>query len=122
MHELGIAFHIIKEVDSFAEGHSISSVKGVVIELGEVSGVVPSYLEDVWVWACKNRSKHLGGCKLKIIVIKATTYCSACSSTFPTLPNGKKCPHCGSEDTYLVEGNEVTIQSIQVEDEPSDKD
>ncbi len=119
MHELGIAFHIIKEVDAFAEEKAIPSVKGVTIELGEVSGVVPRYLEDVWKWACENRSKHMNGCKLNIIVTKATTYCKACTKTYPTLPSGKKCPHCGSEDTYLVEGNEVTIQSIQVEDEPS---
>ena len=120
MHELGIAFHIIKEVDAFAEENKIPSVKGVVIELGEVSGVVPRYLEDVWKWACENRSKHMSGCKLSIIVTKATTYCQACQKTYPTLPSGKKCPHCGSEDTYLVEGNEVTIQSIQVEEGPSE--
>ena len=34
MHELGIAFHIIKEVDAFAEEKQIPSVKGVTIELG----------------------------------------------------------------------------------------
>ena len=47
MHELGIAFHIIKEIDALAEEKSLSSVKGVTLEVGEVSGVVPRYLEDV---------------------------------------------------------------------------
>ena len=32
MHELGIAFHIIKEIDALAEEKSLSSVKGVTLE------------------------------------------------------------------------------------------
>ncbi len=119
MHELGIAFHIIKEIDALAEEKNIPSVKGVTIELGEVSGVVPRYLEDVWKWACENRSTHLKGSTLQVIVTKATSFCKTCGQTYPTLPTGKKCSHCQSEDTYLVEGNEVSIQSIQVEEEPS---
>ena len=120
MHELGIAFHIIKEIDALTEEKSLSSVKGVTLEVGEVSGVVPRYLEDVWKWACENRSKHMSGCKLTIVVTKGISYCKSCNKTYPTLPTGRKCPHCQSEDTYLVEGNEVLIQSIQVDDESAE--
>lgn len=121
MHELGIAFHIIKEIDALAEEKNLSSVKGVTLEVGEVSGVVPRYLEDVWKWACENRSKHMSGCQLKIIVAKATSFCRSCQSIYPTVQYGKTCPHCHSEDTYLVEGNEISIQSIQVEEEEPTK-
>lgn len=114
MHELGIAFHIIKEVDAIAEKKNIPLVKKVTLEVGEVSSVVPSYLNDVWVWACKNRSKHMDGCKLEIIVLKGISYCKKCQKTYDTVPQGRKCPYCGSDDTYLVTGDEVNIQSIEV--------
>ena len=36
--------------------------------------------------------------------------------------HGKTCPHCGSENTYLVQGNEHAIKEIEVynDDEASD--
>ena len=103
MHELGIAFHIISEVDKAAEENKVEQVKSVTLEVGEVSAVVPKYLEDVWVWACENRSKFMKGCKLNIITIKGISFCEDCQKTYSTL-EGKSCPHCGSKNTYLVEG------------------
>jgi len=41
MHELGIVFHVIKSVERLAEDNHLEKVSAVVLELGEVSGVVP---------------------------------------------------------------------------------
>ena len=113
MHELGIAFHIVSEVDKIAEQNKSTQVKSVTLEVGEVSSVVPKYLEDVWNWACEHRSKYMKDCKLNIIVTKATSYCENCKKTYSTL-EGKICPHCGSDQTYLVDGDQVNIRNIQV--------
>lgn len=113
MHELGIAFHIIKVADEFAKNNGLKEVSSLTLEVGEVSSVVPKYLEDVWVWACENRSTYLKKCKLKIVVLKAISYCQNCQKTYDTTKTGRKCPYCNSDNTYLVEGDEVTIQSIE---------
>ena len=115
MHELGIAFHIISDIDKIAEQNKVKQVKSVTLELGEVSGVVPQYLTDVWNWACENKSKHMKGCELKIIIVKAVTYCEGCKKTYSTL-KGRVCPYCGSKETWLAEGNETKIKSIEVVD------
>ena len=47
MHELGIVFHIAKKVESIAVENHVNHVAKVVLEIGEVSTVVPSYLEDL---------------------------------------------------------------------------
>ncbi|MCI7068617.1 MAG: hydrogenase maturation nickel metallochaperone HypA [Mollicutes bacterium] len=120
MHELGIAFHVVKEIEDFADKNNLGNIAGVTLEIGEVSGVVPQYLLDVWPWACEHRSKHLKGSKLNIVELKAISYCEDCKETYNTVPQGKKCPRCGGGNTYLVEGNEIKIQSIQTkENEPS---
>ena len=113
MHELGIAFHIISEVDKIAEQNNVKEVKSVTLEIGEVSSVIPKYLEDVWIWACENRSTHMKNCKLNIVVTKAISFCEDCQKTYHTL-EGKVCPHCGSKNTYLVEGDQTKIKSIEV--------
>ncbi len=51
MHELGIVFHVIKSVEQIAKENQVSLVSAVTLEIGEVSGIVPSYLTDCWRWA-----------------------------------------------------------------------
>ena len=46
MHELGIVFNIIDTVEQVSAENELEHVNAVVLELGEVSGVVPEYLTD----------------------------------------------------------------------------
>lgn len=114
MHELGIVFEIIKSVEEVASQNQVKKVHQVVLEVGEVSTIVDVYLLDCWKWACSKR-EVMDGCELKIEKIKAITYCEDCKNTFETLAYGKKCPHCESENTYLLKGQEINIKEIQVE-------
>lgn len=110
MHELGIVFQIIKTVEQACDEESIDVV---VLELGEVSGVVDSYLIDCWKWSAK-RSDTLKNSKLVIEEIPAITYCENCERTYPTVTNGKICPHCESDQTYLLQGNEMNVKEVRV--------
>ena len=112
MHELGIVFHIIKTIEEVAAEQKLQSVSKVVLEVGEVSTVIPEYLTDCWDWACK-KSELMNGSELKIETIKAVTYCEDCKKTYETVKYAKVCPYCKSENTYLIEGNEVQIKEIE---------
>ena len=46
MHELGIVFHIIDSLESVGRENQLTQVANVTLEIGEVSGVVDSYLTD----------------------------------------------------------------------------
>lgn len=116
MHELGIVFHIIRSVEGVARENSLRRVSSVTLELGEVSGVIPSYLIDCWDWACA-KSDLMRGAELVVEEVPAVTYCEACGSTYGTVEHGRICPHCGSERTYLIQGDETTIKEIATPDE-----
>ena len=113
MHELGIVFYIIRDVKQVAEENGVGKVSAVVMDIGEVSTIVPEYLTDCWRWAA-DREELLKGCELKVNIIPAVTHCDACGQDYPTVSNGKTCPHCGSGETWLLRGNEVEIKSIEV--------
>ena len=113
MHELGIVFHIAKSVEDVARENNVTKVNRVVVEIGEVSTVVGSYLTDCWDWNAK-RSEILDGAKLEIETIEAITYCEDCEKTYKTVEFGKICPYCHSEHTYLLQGNETEIKEIEV--------
>lgn len=121
MHELGIVFHIIRSVEGVAEQSGLQSVSSVTLELGEVSGIIPSYLTDCWNWAC-SKNDLMRGAELVIEEIPALTFCEACGGTYGTVEHGRTCPHCGSERTYLLQGNETTIKEIATSEEVPDGD
>ena len=72
MHELGIVFYAIDMVEDLGRENHLSSVSSVTMSIGEVSGVIPSYLADCWRWAA-DRSDLLRGAELRIETIDAVT-------------------------------------------------
>lgn len=113
MHELGIVFYIIRDVKKVAEENGCPHVSKVVMNIGEVSTVIPDYLTDCWDWAVA-KEDVLKGCKLEVKVIPAVTHCDGCGKEYPTVEYGKTCPRCGSGNTWLLRGNEVEIKEIEV--------
>lgn len=114
MHELGVTFHIMDHVQKVAEENGVSRVNKVVLELGEVSTVIEPYLQNCWKWATKKR-EMFDNCQLVVENLPAISYCEDCKESYSTLQHGKICPNCGSEHTYLLQGNEFIIKEIEVE-------
>ena len=114
MHELGVVFSVIKQVEKIGSENNVEKINKVVLELGEVSTVIPEYLEDCWKWAVK-RTERMQQAELEIRKIEAVTYCEGCRKEYPTVEHGKICPYCGSENTYLLKGNEFIIKEIEAE-------
>ena len=115
MHELGLVNYVVKQVTKIAEENKVKKVASVTLEFGEVSGIVTSYLYDYWNWYTK-KFPLFDGAKLLCETIPAITWCDSCKTTYPTVQYGKTCPHCGSGNTWLQQGNEMNIKQIEVED------
>lgn len=113
MHELGVVFQVIKTVEEVAEENALTQIGSVTLEIGEVSGIIESYLQNCWKWATVKRSEILKDARLIVERIPAVTYCEDCEKTYGTVAHGKICPYCDSERTYLVQGNEFNIKEIE---------
>ena len=113
MHELGVVFHVIDTIKDVAAEQEISHVESITLRLGTVSTVVPEYLEDCWKWASA-REDLVRDCRLIIEPVQAITYCEDCKEQYDTIRFGRVCPNCGSENTYLLQGDEFVIKEISV--------
>ncbi len=113
MHELGVVFYVIRDVKAVAEENKVQRVESVTLEIGEVSGVVHHLLEDCWKWAVK-KEPIMDEARLLIEEIPAVTHCEACGEDYETVKYAKICPRCGSDRTYLIQGNEFNIKEIGV--------
>ncbi len=113
MHELGVVFYVVNDVKKAAEENKAEKVEQVTIQVGEVSGIIHEYLVDCWNWA---RKKHpiLEDAEMVVETLEAITFCEDCEQTYSTVEHGKICPHCGSENTYLLRGNEFMIKDISI--------
>ena len=112
MHELRTIYYVIDTVEKLAAENDLKEVASITLEIGEVSGIIPEYLSDFWLYARK-KTELFKETELKIEPIKAVTYCQDCAQTYPTIPQGKICPHCGSGNTFLITGNEYNIKEIE---------
>lgn len=93
----------------FFSGHAVG--RGQRYERPRELGA-DDYLTDFWLYARK-KSELLKETELKIETLPAVTFCQDCKKTYPTVQYAKKCPHCQSENTFLVVGNELTIKEIE---------
>ena len=121
MHELGLVLETISSVEKIAKENDVEAVASVTLEVGEVSSIVPSYFRECFDWA-KKKTDYMRDCELEIVIIKGISYCRDCKKTYETVKHAKICPHCGSESTYLITGNELNIHDIKVvtKDDPGD--
>ena len=112
MHELGTIIYVIDTIEKLAVEEKLTAVGSITLQVGEVSGIVPDYLSDFWLYARK-KSELLKETELKIEKLDAVTYCQDCKKTYPTVQYGKECPYCKSGNTFLVIGNEFSIKEIE---------
>lgn len=113
MHELGVVFYVVRDVKEVAENNNVERVASVVLQIGEVSGIIPDYLIDCWNWARK-KEPVMEEAEMTIEQIDAVSVCEDCGEEYPTVQYAKVCPRCGSEHTCLLRGNEFLIKEIGV--------
>lgn len=111
---MGIVLHLAKTLDETAKEENITKIGRVTLEVGEVSGIMTDLFSDCWDYF---KAKHPILCDSTLVIecIKAVTWCDGCRKEYETVTYGKKCPYCGSYETWLVKGNECIIKEIEAE-------
>ena len=111
MHEMGTVLAVLDTADKIIDDNNLTSIESIALEVGEVSGILPEFLHKCWGFAI-TRSKYAKGAELIVEMLPAVTVCNDCGREYETVTYGKICPHCGSNNTVLVCGNEYNIKEI----------
>jgi len=110
MHELGIMINVVNSIEKIAAENGVTKVETLVLQVGELSPVVPHYLEAVYPAAVDGTL--LKDTKLQIEVIPGNALCRHCGTEFNLMKNKKVCPDCGQSDWELLSGTEFLIKEI----------
>ncbi|WP_353892838.1 hydrogenase maturation nickel metallochaperone HypA [Proteinivorax hydrogeniformans] len=110
MHELGVVIKVVETVEDFAKKNNLKKVDTLVLQIGELSSMIPRYVEACYPAAVDGTS--LEETKLKIEVIPANVLCKSCENIFSFSEQQKRCPQCESEKVELLSGKEFLIKEV----------
>ena len=96
IHEIGVVRSMAKTVTDFAEQNDIKEVAEIVLDIGELSLVIPKYVKDIYPVVVGDT--WLKDTKLVINVIEHEGYC----------------PNCGSFEKTILSGKDFLIREIHI--------
>ncbi len=115
MHEIGIVRQLVRTVTDFASENGVHDIHEVVVDCGELSLVIPEYLEQIYPVVVKD--SILKDAKLTIHIVPGLAECEDCDEIFNVIEHKGYCPSCGSFDKTVLSGKDFTIREIVVPNE-----
>ncbi|MFX4263420.1 hydrogenase maturation nickel metallochaperone HypA [Pelotomaculum propionicicum] len=109
---MGVVIEIVQIADAKAKEEHARKAKRLVLQLGQLSALVPELVEACYPAAVTGTL--LENAELKIEVIPANGLCLKCRRVFNAVEKEFRCPECGSEEWDLLSGKEIIIKEIQV--------
>ncbi len=113
MHELTITEHILQRVLSWAQSNHASRVTAIRLTVGELTGYVDDSIELYW----KEIAVNTIASEASVFISRkpATLKCTTCSSLYTDATHYERCPGCGSFKLVIVSGDQLEIESIEIE-------
>ncbi len=115
MHEIGIVRQLVRTVTEFAAQNGVEEICEVVVDCGELSLVIPEYVEELYPVAAKG--SILEKAKLTVNLVPGLAECEECDEIFNVIEHKGYCPNCGSFNKTVLSGDKFTIREILVPEE-----
>lgn len=110
MHELGILSAMVKTVEKIAAQEKLEHIEKIVLQVGELSGIVPAYMESCYPAAVYKT--FMENTKLELEIVPGIARCNDCGTEFNAAACDLKCPACGSQALTALSGRELIIKEI----------
>ena len=115
MHEISVVLEIVKIVEKYAETNNVEHIEKLVLQIGEMSSVIPNYVVAIYPEAVKGTV--LQDAALEIETLPANARCKDCEQVFNVKEYKAICPGCGSKELELLSGREFNIKEIVIVDQ-----
>ncbi len=110
MHELSLCQGLLRQVEAIAAEHDQSRVRRITLRIGPLAGVEPQLLQQAFEIARNGSSA--AEAQLQIDSAPLCIHCPGCHADHPAELPRLSCPHCGSEQTTLISGDELLLVSV----------
>jgi hydrogenase nickel incorporation protein HypA/HybF len=114
VHELSIAENIVEIAIARLWADGGSAVKEIELEIGTLSGIEIDALTFAMDIATKNTP--LQNAEIRILTVQGRLRCDICSVEFDANDYFTPCPSCGSFENLTLQGEEMRVKTLLVED------
>lgn len=101
---------VVKTVENFARKNDLTKIDTLVLQIGELSSIIPRYIEACYPAAVDGTM--LQDTKLQIEILPGNGICKKCNKVFNLIENNNICPECGSKDWEILCGKEFMIKEV----------
>lgn len=115
MHEMGLASEIVRIATEEAVAAGGGAVSALRLRVGEWSGVEVESLR--FALTVLSDGTLLEGCAVEIEQVSPLFRCGSCEETYSGEGYFAPCPHCGAFGGELVQGDEMTVAELEVEEQ-----
>jgi hydrogenase nickel incorporation protein HypA/HybF len=112
MHELSVAQNIIDIVKENVPSDELINVKSILINVGEMSGIVADSLE--FCFEVVKLDTPLKKSKIDIKTIPFVLYCNQCQKNTSNTAGIRMCEFCGGFDTKIISGTEMNVTEVEL--------
>ena len=109
MHEIGILYKMVDCAEAVAKEHHIKKIDSITVEVGELSGVLPIFLEKYYPIVIENHDL-LKESKLLVQIIQGQALCDDCKTFYNVMKNEGKCPKCKSQSKSILGGKDFVVK------------
>ena len=113
MHELAITQAVIGLVSEHAEKAEARKVVRINLVVGELTGFVGDFVQ--FYFDHMTKGTIMENAELTFKTIPTTGQCRDCSKEFEVKKMDWTCPSCEGSSIQLVGGNELLVESIEVD-------
>lgn len=113
MHEIGIAYEILRASQAEAARQQGARLVRVAVRIGVLSGVDTDALR--FAWDVLSQRKDGIPLPLDVQVVPRCNRCDECGCEFVSGIYSVPCPNCTSGNSFLLGGDELQLDSIEIE-------
>lgn len=114
MHEMSYVIRLVNRAIETAENKGAKKVNKILVSVGEMTDVLPEYLQRYYPSAV--RGTILEGSVLEVKREPVRVLCASCGEEYhPEKENGYACPACGGKEGKIMAGRGVTLEQVELE-------
>ncbi len=117
MHELVIAQALVEQVENVVRQHNARAVSLIRVRIGPLAGVVPELLGSAFPLAAAGRAMEHA--VLDLVAAPIRVRCQTCGTKTEAAMNRLVCGACGDWHTQVISGDELLLESVELETAPS---
>ena len=114
MHEVSICQSIVETLEAELEEDQFQNVREVHVKIGVLSCVDPKILSHVFTYIIEGSPFQKSSLHTEFVEVLAA--CEHCMQNFKVKEYRFVCPECDKPSSTIIEGNELTIYKIILEE------